>query len=209
MEEGRTRYKVTSAKVDVYQVNIQGMITLHNNKSKFLRKTIDHGNNKKKILAVTETWANKNFDAEYKNAFQGYNVSRNDRKEKTGGSTDEDHLEGRGGVMILTSAEIPITPVGKFSNGNCEVVIVHLKTINMVLAVMYRPSGSNFSLSKYNEAICFLETEMMKLKEQHDEVDMMLMGDFNFPIDIVQWIKTNYGLLANATGRQPATQGYR
>ena len=96
--EDCTRDNAACAKVNVYQINIRGMITLHNNKSKFLRKTIEHGNNQKKILAVTETWASSNFDAKYKDAFQGYNIIRSDRKEKTKGSQDEDHLEGRGGL---------------------------------------------------------------------------------------------------------------
>ena len=136
----------SNSSVDLYQVNIQGLITLHNNKSKFLKKTIEHGNNHKKIVAITETWANKNFDAEYKNAFQGYNIRRSDRTEKPKGTdVDPEHLDGRGGVMILTSGEIPITPVDEFSNGNCEAMVVNLQTINTAVAVLYRPSGDNFS----------------------------------------------------------------
>ena len=195
----QTNTDTKHANVDLYQINIQGMITLKNNKSRFLKETIEHGNSQKKIVAITETWANNNFDAEYKSAFQEYNIKRSDRKVKQadGSDKDDDCLVNRGGVMILTSPDIPITPVSEFSNGNSEVLLVNLQTLSTIVAVMYRPSGKNFSLKKFNEAIRFLDTELTKLTNQHRDSDILLMGDFNFPKPMVEWISSQLGTLAN------------
>ena len=65
--------------------------------------------------------------------------------------------------MLLTSKDIPQTPITEFSNGNCELVIAEMPTINTVGIVFYRPSRINFSIKKYNEAMMkiqdYLKTE--------------------------------------------------
>ena len=144
---------------------MEGLITLKRNKCEFLRRTTEHGNSHKKIIGVTETWAKHNFDGEYKEAFKGYGIYRSDRLDKDQGiSDDPDHLVNRGGVMLLTSSDLPITPVLKFSNGNCEALVANLQTIYTAVVVFYRPSGENFSTKKYNEAI--KKTKTMSLTRE-------------------------------------------
>ena len=133
--------------MDLFLLNTEGLITLHRNKCDSLKENTNLGDkNSSKIIAITETWATHTYNEEYKKTFEGYNVKRSDRKDKKGDAVDDpEHLNGRGGVMLLTTPDIPITVKLEFSNGNCEVLIVYLKTIDTVVVVMYRPSGKNFS----------------------------------------------------------------
>ena len=55
--------------------------------------------------------------------------------------------------MLLTTKDIPHRPKIKFSNGNSELVIAELPTVNTVAIEFYRPSCINFSLPKYREAL--------------------------------------------------------
>ena len=64
---------------------------------------------------------------------------------------------------------------------------------------MYRPSGRGFSLNKYREAIAkinnFLTDSYDELRDRH----VILMGDFNFPKNIVQWKPSELGIIADFT----------
>ena len=64
---------------------------------------------------------------------------------------------------------------------------------------MYRPSGKNFSLTKYTEAIdhirLFLSSQDGSLENTH----ITFMGDFNFPKKIVEWKDSDLGLVADFT----------
>ena len=68
-------------KVDLFLINIEGIITNKRNKSHFL-KTMTKTPNNSQIIAVTETWAKEHFNAEYKKAFNEYNIMRADRDVK-------------------------------------------------------------------------------------------------------------------------------
>lgn len=46
---------------------------------------------------------------------------------------DKDQLQSRGGVMMLTTPDITITPILEFTNGNCEVAIANLPTVNTTI----------------------------------------------------------------------------
>ena len=72
---------------------------------------------------------------------------------------DPDQIKSGGGTLVLTSPDITITPTeGSFSNGNCEVTIADLPTINTLVIAMYYPSGKNFSLAKYSDAMTRIRT---------------------------------------------------
>ena len=114
-------------KTDFILANIQGIITQKKNKVQFIRD-ITKSKNKNQIIALTETWAKANYDAEFQQHFQDYNIMRSDRKVTD--VSDKEQLKTRGGVMLLTSPEITITPILEFTNGNCEVAIATLPTIN-------------------------------------------------------------------------------
>ena len=181
--------------IDLYLVNIQGLITNHTNKCPFLRTVTNRGSNKQKIIAITETWADQHYDAEFKAHMNDHNVLRADRT-LVKNTQDVDQLSSRGGVMILTTNDIPITPILQFSNGNCEVLIAEIQIINTAIIVMYRPSGKNFSVNKFNEAINKVQ-EYLKQNYEKSNLDIHLMGDFNFPPNIVTWVKSDNGLIAS------------
>ena len=150
---------------------MQGIIT--KKKCKYIRE-ITKSKNNSQIIALTETWAKQNFDAEFETHFKDYNLMRADRKEKTednAGDGKYHATRGGGGVILLTSPDITITPILDFSNGNCELAISSLPTINTVTIVMYRPSGKNFDFNKYQEAIStiskFLAENYEDLKDKH------------------------------------------
>ena len=103
------------------------------------------------LVAITETWANGHYDAEYTRSFKGYDIKRSDRIIDLDPS-DEFHLTSHGGVMLLSSPDLPLTEKMKFSNGNCEVLICEVPTINAVAITLYRPSDENFSLQKFKNA---------------------------------------------------------
>ena len=189
-------FNQNNIKTDFILANVQGIITQKKNKVQFIRD-ITTSKNKNQIIALTETWAKDNYDAEFQQHFQDYNIMRSDRK--VSDVNDNEQLKTRGGVMILTSPEITITPILEFTNGNCEVAIATLPTINTTVILMYRPSGRGFSLNKYREAIAkinnFLTDSYDELRDKH----VILMGDFNFPNNIVQWKPSELGTIADFT----------
>ena len=70
-----------------------------------------------------------------------------------------------------------------------------MKTIDTVVAVFYRPSGDNFSESKYNEALKILNTKLKEVQDEHPQCKVLLMGDFNFNKDVVTWLDSEEGPL--------------
>ena len=68
-------------KVDLFLINIEGIIKNKRNKSHFL-KTMTKTPNNSQIIAVTETWAMEHFNAEYTKAFNEYNIMSADRDVK-------------------------------------------------------------------------------------------------------------------------------
>ena len=85
-----------------------------------------------------------------------------------------------------------------------EVCIAELPTIDAVMIVMYRPSGKNFSLGKYTEAITRINKHLRDNEENYNGKHIMLMGDFNFPKNIVEWKESGNGLVADFKQGQEA-----
>ena len=121
--------------------NIQGLITNRRNICKFVKDVTASGT-KHQVIVLTETWTKNNYDAEITEHFRDYNIMKVDRHYDPK-LKDPYQLKTRGGTMILTSPSVTITPEVNFSNGNCEVAIGKLPTINTVVISMYRPSGKN------------------------------------------------------------------
>ena len=165
------------------------------NKCPFIHEITKSGN-PSKIIGITETWANQNFDGEYTAHFKGFNIAKSDR-DISQDNPNEEHLKKQGGVMLITSSDLPINTIKTFSNGNCELLITELPTINTAILVLYSPSGKNFTLAKFNAALsqihCYLETEFNKTKDQQ----LIIMGDFNFRPEVVEWVQSDHGLIAD------------
>ena len=199
IETGEDRPMSTGSefKVDLYVVNMRGLITKDNNKCDSLRALTNSGT-KSQMIAITETWANGHYDAEFTRSFKGYDIKRSDRIIDLDPS-DEYHLTSHGGVMLLSSPDLPLTEKMKFSNGNCEVLICEVPTINAVAITLYRPSGENFSLQKFKEAIKVVNDYLKYSDIEAETKHVIFMGDFNFPDRIVKWDKTmtGFGLTAD------------
>ena len=177
--------------------NIQGLITNKGNKCNFVRD-VTKSDMRHQIIVLTETWTNKNYEAEITAHFKDYNLLPADRKYDPT-KNDPEQLKSRGGTCILTSPEVTITPGPCFSNGNCEVAIAKLPTINTLVISMYQPSGKNFSLHKFTEALNHIRSYLSNHAEELDQTHITLMGDFNFPKKIVNWKDTDLGLVADYT----------
>ena len=195
----------TPLTVDLFLVNIQGLITQRRNKSHFL-KTVTSTNNSSQIIAVTETWAQAHFNGEYTQAFDGYNIIRADR-DYNFNPDDDDQLVTRGGCLLLTTPNITITPIVSYSNGNCEILIADLPTIHTTAITIYRPSGINFSLKHFSAILGKARTYLTTRQVSGNEGTILLTGDFNFNSAVVNWEKSDHGLLPNFT--EGASDQYR
>ena len=87
--------------------------------------------------------------------------------------------------MLLSTTDLPITTILQFSNGNCELLITELPSINTAIIVLYRPSGKNFHLTKFQEALTQINSYLNKSLQAVNEQELILMGDFNVRPDVV------------------------
>ena len=192
---------------DLFLLNVQGLVTNKRNKCSFL-KEVTASEIERKSIAITETWGNKHYDTEYLKAFKGYNMTKADR-DTTNATLDGKCLSKNGGVLLLTSKDIPQKPILKFSNGNCELIISELPTIKTTVIVFYRPSGKNFSLQKYNEALKHVHDYLRNNRDKEENMEILFMGDFNFTKAVVQWVKSDDSLIPNYNeGITPEKQGF-
>ena len=190
---------ITSCNIHV--LNTQGAVTNRKNKSKLLRVKCDKGGNN--IIALTETWLyeDKHYNEEITKEFKDYSIARSDRdiqKKSNATSTtneEKDKLQSGGGCLLLASPGLTLLPVGKVSNGVCELLICEVPQLNMAAAVVYNPPKPNFSLPKFKEVINKIEHYLQEnSKKGEKQLDVTLMGDFNFPPGILKWEKSQQGL---------------
>ena len=177
--------------------NIEGLITNKRNKCSFVRD-VTRTDKRHQIIVLTETWTKKNYEAEITAHFKDYHLYQSDR-EFDPNKKDPKQLKNRGGTCIITSPEVTITPGPRFSNGNCEVAIAKLPTINTLVISLYRPSGKNFCLLKFTEALSHIRQYLSEKAEELEQTHITLMGDFNFPKKIVNWRESDLGLVADFT----------
>lgn len=201
--------------IDLYVANIQGLVLQTQNKCEYMKQMVE-SDNKSKLIALTETHLNDRiYNAEIDSVFPNFSVTRCDRDtafDPTDNNTNEvndndsdsesDASIGRtlrtgGGCLLLASPDLAVDPVLCFSNGNCELIIAELGNLNTTVIVLYRPSGINFSLQKFSETMtkCRLYLEKVTADDPHHK--LLMMGDFNFPPDLVTWIVSDDGIFAN------------
>ena len=117
------------------------------------------------IVCLTETHlSNEVFDADiHINCFTPFRCDRSNRK--------------GGGVMIYVKDILTdVVEIFNKSNGTCECIVLHLKSINLITAVFYRPPDT-----KTNQFLPLLKELKHVLNELHEPTpNILLMGDFNF-----------------------------
>ena len=187
---------ITAIQCEINLVNIQGLITSKKNKSQFLKLTTGL-TSPHNILAITETWTQelKHYDAEILKQFPGYSLQRADRKDYD--KADPNALQSRGGCLLLASPGITIQPIVKFSNGNCELLVTELPQLNMTAIVIYNPPKPNFNYNKFKEIVRKIEHYLDHADRCNKPLGINIMGDFNFPPRVVEWINSDYGTFPN------------
>ena len=169
------------------------------------------------VLAITESWLNsEHLDAEIVKHFPTFDIIRADRLTSkapnpapqqatplSSSSPVEEYLTIRGGCVLLAHPGLQLSSKLTYSNGNCELIIAEAKQLELYIIVVYRPSGKNFSLRKFQDVL-------NKIREHTSQNDrIILMGDFNFNPSVVNWENTN-GIMhpVAQSGSSPEKQGF-
>ena len=120
------------------------------------------------IMNFTETWLNDTVKDDVE--IEGYKMFRKDRKEGI-----------RGGVAIYLHDSLEAEVMGEMSHKKCEILAVHIKELNIVNIVIYRPPDTEIQVFEV------ILKELKKILEKMDKPDptVILSGDFNFPF--VNW----------------------
>ena len=165
-------------------LNCQGLITINGkNKSEFLHGLIS-ATPTEHIVAITETHLLKEYeDAEIIRGFSNYTLHRCDRDVNKG------RKKKWGGTLLLTSRNILSTEGDHLSNGCCEILITELNELKITMITVYRPPDT--TTAEFKEILEFARNYLTT----HTCQDIILVGDFNFPKEIVVWKETEDGVV--------------
>ena len=171
---------------------MQGLVGASRNKAPFLSDLIQ--NNNSLWCAVTETWLRPDIsDSELLVHLPGYQLLRCDRAGRQ-----------RGGVCLLLRDDLIGDVLNSYTNGVCELLVVHVHQLNTVVAVCYRPPDT--TLGEFEAALVRLEEVLEDLPAPTPTI--AFMGDLNFPAGVVTWPREDGQLLPRvAAHRQVETAG--
>ena len=164
--------------------NIQGLCTRNKAKIPFISELANEDGFQ--FISLVETHLTDEIhDAEIE--IQNYTPFRADRRDRS-----------HGGALIylrqdlVASCEI----LNRYSNSVCELICVHVKQINTIIATIYRPPNSN--LQKFEGVI----TSLINSINQYNNTDteIFILGDFNFPT--VNWEELSVANTTNDEKRQ-------
>ena len=130
------------------------------------------------FISGGETWLKPHI-SNAQVTIPGYQIVRQDRIDRI-----------RGGVILYVKDCLPISSSDSYDDGTCAAVICLAKSINTIIASVYRPppsqSNSTFDLDSFKNLLIFLQDKINKANNGHS--DIILTGDFNFPN--IQWDTT-------------------
>jgi exonuclease III len=159
--------------VNILYLNIQCLISQnHKNKLDYINEFCQEED--VSIIALTETWLREEVSNE-EISIPGYSVHRSDRISATNPRFPH------GGVALYARNDCVIKNTKTFSNGLCDALAVTLTKPDLQISIHYRPPKTEEG--KFREALKFLEEFLAP--EKH--MPVILLGDFNFPKDTVQW----------------------
>ena len=167
--------------------NIQGLLGLGGkSKTGFLYdQAVTHNS---LLVSVTETWLKPEVkDSELLVNFPGYSVLRRDRLNRK-----------CGGVCVFVRDDISAECISSYDNEVCELLVLKIHSLDTILAVIYRPPDTR--LSEFSPVLTELERVLADLPSPIPNV--VMMGDLNFPSNVMQWKRVD-GLLV------PAVHGHR
>ena len=132
------------------------------------------------FTALTETWLRDHNEAELK--IENYKIYRSDRVRKKKSERGRDS----GGVAIYLRDDLVTTAkeVLKFSTGVIEVLGVHVKSLNLVIIVVYRQpddqvGGHRSTHKEFKTALGEIKKCLESLPSPSP--DVIMCGDFNMP----------------------------
>ena len=89
--------------------------------------------------------------------------------------------------------------LSSFDNGVCESIILHIRHLNHVIVLVYRPPDTR--LSELSEMLLAIDNTLADLPSPVPTIS--LMGELNFPGTVVTWEEPEEGLLV------PLVAGHR
>eukprot|EP00116_Pleurobrachia_bachei_P001161 sb/3461423/ len=125
------------------------------------------------FIGITETWL-KDYHLDAQISIPGYRVIRADRASRQGG-----------GVLLFVDEGVPVKCSASYDDGTCEVIICRLATSKMSER-QEMAGGLRGKLSKVS-ALSFLTEQI----EKDPDGDLVVMGDFNFPM--INWKNMSVG----------------
>lgn len=164
----------TTGLVNLAFANIQCLISQkQKTKVQFLHELAQDGD--ASIIGLVETWLRPSItDSEVH--LPGFNLYRADRQ------CSRNPEFPHGGAAAYVREDLVVSIVEPFSNGFCEVLLISIPTITTSLAIVYRPPGC--PPLRFKEG---LERMTAFLESQPDSYHNLVMGDFNFPSNIIEW----------------------
>ena len=106
---------------------------------------------------------------------------------------DDYQLLSGGGCMMY---DIVTQPVLNFSNGNCELLITEGMQLKIIVVTLYRSPVPNSALSKFAKVLDRVQ-QYLTQREDEENVRIILKGDFNLPLRVVEWFNSEEGVLSN------------
>jgi exonuclease III len=149
-------------------LNIQGMDPSAHSTSRHKLTNLkeEHVNSCVPIISLSETWLKPHITNAQIN-IPNYQIVRQDRLTRT-----------RGGVLLYVHNHLPTSNIETFEDGTCEAVICSVKSINTIIASVYRPP--NTPSHSFNNMLSFLQKSILR-NNINSHSDLIITGDFNLP----------------------------
>ena len=140
------------------------------------------------VVSVTETWLKPGVkDSELLVNFPDYSLYRCDRKSRQGG-----------GVCVFVRDDVSAECIGSFDNGVCELLVLKIHSLKTVLIVLYRPPDTR--LAEFSPVLTELDKLLTELPTP--TANLVMMGDFNFPSNVMKWPRLDGHLVPSVHGHR-------
>ena len=134
------------------------------------------------FLALTETWLRDHLDAELN--IDGYTIYRSDR---TGRKKKRGRNSGGVALYIRNDIAASASVILKTSDGSNEALGVHIKKLNLVVFVIYRPPSPQpgqacSPQSQFSQLLSNIKSILDPMLASNNSMpDIIITGDFNLP----------------------------
>ena len=140
------------------------------------------------FCALTETWLKDHLEAEI--SIEGYTPYRQDRKREKKSNKGRDS----GGTLLYLRNDLAPTAeyIIEYTDGVIEIVGIHIRSINMVVIVVYRQpddmvNNHRSTSEQFGKAMKHINKKLEDLPSPAPEI--IICGDFNMPH--IKWLASN------------------